>query len=172
MTRALSKIHGLHVELKEESLIEAILGIFNPLSIATFLTFFGLAGAIASISLHLPEIFSIPIAIFAGWVAVQVVVHSIAWLFENLGSSTEAKVADFVGRMAEVTIPIDVGKVGEVIYIINAKRYASAAKSIDPTVSFSKRSKVMIAEVRDHLIMVEPWTDSFIDPDFDSPKLH
>jgi hypothetical protein len=172
VSRALSKVHGLHVELKEESFIEQILGFFNPLTMATFMTFFGLSGAAASISLHLPEIFSIPIAIFIGWIAVQIMVHTIAWIFENMGSSTEAKVADFVGRMAEVSVPIDIGKVGEVIYIINTKRYASAAKSVDPTVSFTKRSKVMIAEVRDHLIMVEPWSDSFIDPDFDSPKIH
>ncbi|HEY9756921.1 MAG TPA: hypothetical protein V6C97_17275 [Oculatellaceae cyanobacterium] len=170
ITRALSKVHGLHVELKEESLLEALLGLLNPLSIATFLTFFGMVGVIVSIGFKLPEIISLPIAVVAGWLAVQVVVHTIAWLFETMGSSSEARMEDLVGRMAEVTVPISAGKVGEITYIIKSKRYASPAKAIDPTQPLTKRTKVMISELQDHLMLVEPWTDSFIDPNFDSPQ--
>ncbi len=172
ITRALGKVHGLHVELKEENLLEAILGLFNPLSMATFMTFFGLAGVIVSVGLKLPEIVSVPVACLAGYVAVQMVVHVIAFLFENMGSSSEARVEDLIGRMAEVTVPIAAGKIGEITYIIKSKRYASPAKALDVTLELSKRAKVIISELQDHLMIVEPWTDSFIDPDFDAPKLH
>ncbi|HEY9681165.1 MAG TPA: hypothetical protein V6C86_06270 [Oculatellaceae cyanobacterium] len=170
ITRALSKVHGLHVELKEESLLESLLGLLNPLSIATFLTFFGLTGVIVSIGFKLPEIVSLPLAGVAGWLAVQLVVHTIAWLFETMGSSSEARMEDLVGRMAEVTVPIGTGKVGEITYIIKSKRYASPAKAVDSTQPLTKRTKVMISEVQDHLMLVEPWTDSFIDPSFDSAQ--
>lgn len=170
ITRALSKVHGLHVELKEESLLESLLGLLNPLSIATFLTFFGLTGVIVSIGFKLPEIVSLPLAGVAGWLAVQLVVHTIAWLFETMGSSSEARMEDLVGRMAEVTVPIGTGKVGEITYIIKSKRYASPAKAVDSTQPLIKRTKVMISEVQDHLMLVEPWTDSFIDPSFDSAQ--
>ena len=104
--------------------------------------------------------------------AVQTVVHSIAFLFEHMGSSSEARVEDLVGRMAEVTVPIGTGKIGEITYIIKSKRYSSPARSLDPELPLTKRAKVIISELQDHLMIVEPWTDTFIDPDFDSPKLH
>jgi membrane protein implicated in regulation of membrane protease activity len=170
ITRALSNMHGLHVELKEESILESFLGLLNPLSIATFLTFFGLVGAIISIGFKLPAIVSLPVAAIAGWLAVHLVVGVIAWLFETMGSSSEARTEDLVGRMAEVTIPIAAGKIGEITYIIKSKRYASPARAVDPTLPLSKRTKVMISELQDHLLLVEPWTDSFIDPAFDSPQ--
>lgn len=172
ITRALGKVHGLHVELKEESFLEVILGFLNPMSIATFLTFFGVCGFIASVAFNFPVFISLPVAVVSGWSAVQIMIHVIAWLFENLGSSSEAKMADLVGRMAEVTLPIGEGKLGEVTYIVKSKRYSSPAKSVDPALALTKRSKVMISEVADYVVLVEPWTDSFIDPDFDSPAVH
>jgi membrane protein implicated in regulation of membrane protease activity len=170
ISRSFGKIHKLHVETKEENIVQLILGLLNPLSIATFMTFFGLAGAILSLKLNTPAIISLPLAIFVGWVAVQVVVRLIAWLAQNMRSSSEAKIEDLVGRMAEVTVPISQGKTGEITYVINSKRYSSPAKSLKEGGALTKRTKVMICELNGPLLMVEPWTDTFIDPEFDSPQ--
>jgi hypothetical protein len=170
LSRLASKIHGLHVELREENLLEAVLGLLNPLSIATFLAFFGVSGTALSMSFHLPDVISLPISCVVGWIAVQVVVHTIAFLFEHMGVSTEAKVQDLIGHMAEVSVPISPDRVGEVTYVIGSKRYTSPAKSTNPQTPLNKRTMVQICDIQNNIMFVEPWKDSFMDPAYDVPK--
>ncbi len=157
----------LHIGIKEDSVVEFVLGLLNPFSIATFLAFFGVTGMLLSIALGFNALICLPIALFAGWLAVQVVVRTVAWMFFNMGVSSEARVDDLVGHMGEITVPISSGRTGQVTYIIQSKRYTSPAKSVDPNLELSKKTKVIICDIKDHVMYVDLWNDSFTDPMFD-----
>jgi membrane protein implicated in regulation of membrane protease activity len=157
----------MHIGLKEEGVVEFILGILNPMSLATFAAFFGLTGMVLSLAVGLPPLFSLPISVFAGWLAVQIVLRTIGWLFANMGASSEARVEDLIGQLGEIIVPISHGRTGQVTYIIQSKRYTAPAKGLDPNLDIPKKTKVQICDIRDHVMYVEQWNDTFNDPALD-----
>jgi hypothetical protein len=151
----------LHVGLEEHGVVEIVLSFLNPLSIATFLAFFGLTGMIAGIALHINPIVTFIAAVSCGWLAVQAVIHLIAWLFANMHVSTESRVADLVGQIAEINIPISNGRTGEITYIVGSKRLTAPAKSLIPNLEIARKTRVIICDVQNHVMLVDVWHDDF-----------
>jgi hypothetical protein len=151
----------LHVGLEENGVVEIILSFLNPLSIATFLAFFGLTGMVAGIALHINPLITFIAAVTCGWLAVQAVIHLIAWLFANMHVSTESRVADLIGQIAEINIPISSGRTGEITYIVGSKRLTAPAKSLVPDLEIPRKTRVIICDIQNHVMLVDVWHDDF-----------
>jgi len=151
----------LHVGLEEHGIVEIILSFLNPLSIATFLAFFGITGMVAGIALHVNPWITFVAAVTCGWLAVQAVIHLIAWLFANMHVSTESRVADLIGQIAEVNIPISTGRTGEITYIVGSKRLTAPAKGLVPDLEIPRKTRVIICDIQNHVMFVDVWHDDF-----------
>jgi membrane protein implicated in regulation of membrane protease activity len=156
-----SRTGHLHVGLKEHGVIEIILSVLNPLSIATFLAFFGITGMVAGIALHINPWITFVAAVTCGWLAVQAVIQIIGWLFTNMHVSTESRVADLIGQIAEVNIPITTGRTGEITYIVGSKRLTAPAKSLVPELEIPRKTRVIICDIQNHVMFVDVWRDDF-----------
>jgi len=91
--------------------------------------------------------------------------------FSRMYSSSAATENDLIGHMAEVTVPITIGRTGEVTYIVSSKRYTSPARAKNPELEIPKGTKVIIYDHLEKYVLVELWTDSFMDPAFDDDIL-
>lgn len=151
----------LHVGLEEHGIVEIVLSFLNPLSIATFLAFFGITGMVAGIALHINPWITFAAAVTCGWLAVQAVIHLIAWLFANMHVSTESRVADLIGQIAEINIPISNGRTGEITYIVGSKRLTAPAKSLVPDIEIPRKARVIICDIQNHVMLVDVWHDDF-----------
>jgi hypothetical protein len=137
-----------------------LLGLLSPMGIAISLAFFGLAGLVL---LH-----NLP---FLGWLTlIPAVLFSLAisnafksairWMAKSMEVSSESKVAELIGQVAEVNIPFKDGCTGEVTYVVQSKRYNAAARPFKPGTIFARGSKVMIVDIKeDHTLLVEPYAD-------------
>jgi len=109
--------------------------------------------------------------VIGGLIAVKVVTTVMNAAFARMYSSSAATEQELIGRMAEVTVPIPAGKTGEVTYICSSKRYASPAKAKSPDQEIKKGTKVFICDHQPNYVLVDLWTDTFIDPAFEDDTL-
>lgn len=151
--------------------IESILGFFNPTVITTFLAFFGLTGLFLITCFPFLGLVTLAPALGAGFIAVKVMTTVMNYAFSRMYSSSAATLEDVLGHMAEVTVPITHGRTGEVTYIVASKRYTSPARATTPDLEIKKGTKVIIAEKGEKFMLVDLWTDSFMDPAFEEQTL-
>jgi hypothetical protein len=137
-----------------------ILGLLSPMSIAMKLMVFGMAGALLLYLLPWLGFLSIPPAMFAAWLGSNIFKQGMRWMMKNLETSSISKVGDLVGQLAEVNIPFKDGSTGEVTYIVQSKRINSAAQPFKPGCEFKRGMQVLIVEVKDHMVLVEPYADA------------
>jgi hypothetical protein len=148
-----------------------LLGALNPTILTTFLAFFGLTGVFFISSFPILGWLTLVPAFIAGFIAVKVMTSVMNAAFARMYSSSAATENDLIGHMAEVTVPITIGRTGEVTYIVSSKRYTSPARARDPELEIPKGTKVIIYDHPEKYVLVELWTDSFIDPAFDDDAL-
>lgn len=163
-----------HAPTREEEKggpVEAILSALNPTIITTFLAFFGLTGLFFISSFPVLGYITLAPALFGGFVAVKIVTTVMNTVFARMYSSSAATEHDLIGHMAEVTVPIPPGRTGEVTYIVSSKRYASPAKAKSPDQEIKRGTKVYICEHQPDYVLVDLWTDTFIDPAFEDDTL-
>jgi membrane protein implicated in regulation of membrane protease activity len=163
-----------HAPTREEEKagpVEAILSALNPTIITTFLAFFGLTGLFFISSFPALSYTTLAPALLGGLIAVKVVTTVMNTFFARMYSSSAATEHDLIGHMAEVTTPIPAGRTGEVTYVVSSKRYASPAKAKSPDQEFKRGTKVIICEHQPDYVLVDLWTDTFIDPAFDDDTL-
>lgn len=140
-----------------------IFSFLSPMSLAITLAFFGLTGlALGFITPWLGVLTIVP-AIIAGLMVSALFKLLLRWMIRNMEVSTAAKINELVGQTAKVNIPIGGGRLGEVTYVVGSKRYNSAAQPAKSGMSFQRGAKVMIVEVKDHVVSVEPVTDFLLD---------
>jgi membrane protein implicated in regulation of membrane protease activity len=85
---------------------------------------------------------------------------AIRFMAKSMDVSSESKVSELVGTVAEVNIPFKDGSTGEVTYVVHSKRYNAAARPFKPGTIFTRGSKVMIVDIKeDHTLLVEPYAD-------------
>jgi hypothetical protein len=77
--------------------------------------------------------------------------------------SSVVRVNELIGHPAEVLIPIQKGRVGEVTYISGSTRLQAPAKPATPDMEFKRGAKVMISDIKDGFVYVEPWDDILLD---------
>lgn len=163
-----------HAPTREEEKggpVEAILSALNPTIITTFLAFFGLTGLFFISSFPALGYVTVAPALLGGLVSVKVVTTIMNAAFARMYSSSAATEQELIGRMAEVTVPISPGRTGEVTYIVSSKRYGSPAKAKSPDAEIKKGTKVYICDHQPNFVLVDLWTDTFIDPAFEDDTL-
>jgi len=148
-----------------EGVLEFILSLLNPMMIASFLAFFGLTGLFCTYAFPWMGPISLAPSLVVGAAVANAIVMLVQIMIAKMQVTSAARVEDLVGYMAEVTVPISGKLPGEITYVVGSKRYNSPAKAKDGS-ELKKGSKVMISEVTPAVIIVEPWTDSFVDPAF------
>jgi hypothetical protein len=153
------------------SVTELLLNALNPMRIAGFVAFFGITGRLALIALPFLGMFSMVPAVVGGAFGAWLMLKLMTMLGSAMTSSNLV-VHNLVGHMGEITVPITEGRVGEMTCIVESKRYTYPARPAKSGVEFKKGSRVMIAEMRDGVSFVEPWTDTFIDPAYEKLSGH
>jgi membrane protein implicated in regulation of membrane protease activity len=129
--------------------------VFNTITMATFLAFFGLAGLLSVWVLRMPAplslVFSFPMAMlmaaaqFLLWVKV----------FVKAQASSEATLAEILGCEAEVFASIPGDRVGQINYTIRGSRFTAPAVSSDGT-DIARGTRVVIVNVRGNTLVVRP----------------
>jgi len=136
-----------------------ILSFLSPMGIAIGLAFFGLVGLLILANFPWIGLWSVGPALFFSFLVSSLFKACVRWMAKNMEVSTESRVDELVGQVAEVNIPFKEGSTGEVIYVVGSKRYNAAARSYRRGASYARGSKVMILEVKQHMVLVEPYTD-------------
>jgi len=103
---------------------------FSPTVLACFVTAFGATGIIltkieATKSLWI----SAPISAVAGLLMATVTFFLFNYMFKRTTSSSEAKVAQLIGRVASIITPIPANGVGEIAYVQGGARYTAPARA-------------------------------------------
>jgi membrane protein implicated in regulation of membrane protease activity len=103
----------------------------NTLTILVFITFFGLAGLMATWVLHLPPLASLAFALPVGLIAAVGEFVLYVKVFIKAQGSSEATMQETLGCEAEVITTIPAEHVGEIAYVIKGTRYNAPATSAD-----------------------------------------
>lgn len=151
----------------EHGFVEQFLGLINPTSLSAFLAFFGLSGIFMTETFPWLSIITLIPAFVIGVGMTKIILNLMAFAFARAFSTSAVDTQDLVGRMAEVTIPITAGRTGEIQYVAQSKRFNSAAKCRTEDQELKRGTKVMILETSEKCMIVDVWTDSFQDPNFD-----
>jgi len=150
-----------HVPANASGLVEILLEFLNPMVLATFMTYFGLTGLVIHFAVPWLGLISLAPAVVVGVIATRILLFVMHWMFAKMEVSSVAVVEELIGTYATVTVPITTGRVGEITYIVESKRFTAPAKPLNGASEFAKGTKVMISEIRDNIMYIEPWTDSF-----------
>lgn len=149
------------------SIFERILNLLNPMSISIFLSFFGICGLFLGMTVPALGQFTLLPSFIFGWLSAKIYFRIIHFISSRMQASSTIRVRELIGHMAVVTIPIEPEHIGQIEYVAQSKRQTSAAKALTPEASFQKGARVMISELGEYFVYVEPWTESFIEPGFD-----
>jgi membrane protein implicated in regulation of membrane protease activity len=150
-----------HVPAHASSLVEIFLEFLNPMVLATFMTYFGLTGLIIHFAMPALGLISLAPAVIVGVIATRILLFVMHWMFAKMEVTSVAVVEELIGTFATVIVPITKGRVGQITYVVESKRFTAPAKPLDTVSEFKKGTKVMISEIRDNIMYIEPWTDSF-----------
>lgn len=146
------------------SMFERILNLLNPMSISIFLCFFGMCGLLLGETAPMLGHVTLLPSIVIGWLSANMYFRLMHFLSSRMQASSTVRVQDLIGHMAIVIIPIEPGHIGQIEYVSQSKRQTSAAKALSPEVSYEKGTRVMIADLGEYFLYVEPWTETFIEP--------
>lgn len=139
-----------------------ILTLLSPMTVCIYLAFFGLTGLVLAFNapwlgyLTLIPAIAVSIGVSAAFKGMT------QWMIKNMFTSTHQRESDLLGQMAEVNVPIHDGRLGEVTYVLNAKRMTATAQPAKPGLDFKKGSKVLIVGSKEHIVLIEPY-----DPEHD-----
>ncbi len=101
---------------------------FSPLALATLFASFGAYGLIALFGLKVSGGTSVAVAAPAAFGTAWLVTF-VGWkLVQGSRANTMIRLADLTGVLAEVTVPIPAGNVGEVLALVRGQRYSNAAR--------------------------------------------
>ena len=89
----------------------------SPVTITMFVTAFGGVGLIATRTLALPVLLSLPMALASGLLLAAVAFFTFSKLFQVTEGSSESRVSELVGLEAEVITPIPAQGLGEIAYV-------------------------------------------------------
>lgn len=117
--------HNHHIASDFEQATTPLLMRLNIAALVIFLACFGGAGLIAS--LWTPPLVAAPIALAAG-IAGSALINRVIRMFA--GRETPLEAVTITGTLANVTIPIRDGGIGEVVYAIDGTRRCSGARSV------------------------------------------
>ncbi|HEY9867777.1 MAG TPA: hypothetical protein V6D08_01100 [Candidatus Obscuribacterales bacterium] len=151
------------IERRRFKPLRFLLTILSPMTIAVFLAFFGISGLLLAKLLPFLGPLTVPPAIIISLLITGQVLSLLRWMMFKMNVSSVVRVNELIGHPAEVLIPIQKGRVGEVTYVSGSTRLQAPAKPARPDMEFKRGAKVMISDIKDGVVYVEPWDDILLD---------
>lgn len=146
----------------DESAIAKVLVLINPTTISSFAVWFGATGLIMWRLLpFLDPALSLPVALTGGVLATRATLTVIGALASRLHQSGSFSQESLIGLQAEITVPVNAGRTGELTCIAGGPRYTLSARALNPEAAFRRGALVIIADVKDDVAYIEPWPDDF-----------
>lgn len=146
-----------YAQSSQDQLARIILTFLNPTVISVFLALFGGLGIIFWRALPIPIEWTVPIAATSALVGTRTLLNMLGFMMSRLFCSTTYKMESIIGSRGEVTVGINNGRVGEIIYRVGVRRYTASAKATDPARTFKRDDDVIIDDLVDDIAMVSPW---------------
>lgn len=131
----------------------------SPVTIASFITAFGAAGLIALGLFNTSAQWSLVWAVVGGLVMAVVAHFAFGYFLIAPQGSSEVRLKDIVGAVAEVITPIPADSVGEVAFVAQGGRVTYPAKSAAGT-PIARGSTVVIESVISGIVVVRPKTEA------------
>jgi hypothetical protein len=154
-------LRRFHIPGQSSGLVELVLEFLNPMVLATFMTYFGLTGLILHFTVPALGLISLIPSALVGIIVTRVLLFVMHWMFAKMEVNSVAVVENLIGTFATVTLPVVKDRVGEITYVVESKRFTAPAKPLDAVTEFKRGAGVMISEIRNNIMYIEPWTDSF-----------
>jgi membrane protein implicated in regulation of membrane protease activity len=138
----------------------SVLKFISPMTIAIFCFWFGIFGY--GILHYIPILgyFSLVLSLPLAIIGTKIVRSMFSLLLRRVHSSTSFREEQLIGSSAEVTVSIPPGRLGEITYVINGARHTAASKSTNANQGISTNTKVIIIDIVDGILYVEPWRES------------
>lgn len=143
-----------------------LLELLNPMSVALFLLYFGLAGIVAVLATGIwlqakhidagDAALCLGIAIIFGATIRTIVLKMTERFFAHSTVSTARPVEEAIGTLAQVTVPVQQDRTGEVMCELGSKRYAMPARLVDQTLSLKRGQQVVITDIQGGVALIEP----------------
>lgn len=128
----------------------------NLMTIMAFLTWFGGAGYILHAILGWFMPFSLIGAVAAGLIAGWLVFLFLVKILLPGSVSIDPREREAVGNLARVTLAIEPGQAGEIVYTMAGARHSDGARAIDGQ-PISQETEVVIVRYEKGIAFVEPW---------------
>lgn len=129
--------------------------VFNTITIATFVAFFGLSGLLATLVFGLSTLPSLMFALPTAMLVATVEFLLYVKVFIRSQASSEATMFETLGCEADVITTIPADRVGEISYIIKGCRYTAPAASADNT-DIPRGTRVRVVNLRGNVYVVRP----------------
>lgn len=127
----------------------------SPFSIASFITGFGAAGIIANLAFHVSAAISLVWAMLGGLVAGGVMQFVFAGLLLKSQGSSEVRLSQLGGLIAEVTVPIPPGGNGQIAFVARGRRVTFTARAVGDE-GISRGAQVEIVRMVGGSAVVQP----------------
>ena len=147
---------------QSEQVFFILLRIFNPMSLAMFLFFFGLSGALVLLRLPGAGTVSLVAAGTAGVFLSMQMQNLLGWFASKLETTGSFSLDDAVGAIGEITTTAPAGRVGEAIFVIGGVRRNYPVKSVNFNESLPRGTRVVFIAAENRLVFVEKFQE-FID---------
>lgn len=153
--KEISKVTNLDQGRSQTPVLLRVMSWVSPASMAIFLAFFGITG----MAIFKLGALSLVPAIAVGLLMRNVTMFLLRWFVRQSHVSTTSRVEECIGHAAEVCVSIQPGRTGEITYVLGSKRYNMPAKSNAAQSEYKRGSKVLISDVRDGVVFVDPWQE-------------
>lgn len=153
--KEISKVTNLDQGRSNTPALLRVMSWVSPASMAIFLAFFGITG----MAIFKLGALSLVPAIAVGLLMRNVTMYMLRWFVRQSHVSTTSRVEECIGHAAEVCVAIQPGRTGEITYVLGSKRYNMPAKSNVTETEYKRGSKVLISDVRDGVVFVDPWQE-------------
>lgn len=147
---------------KTPNIVSFLLRILSPMTIATFAFWFGMAGLVGTLVVHLPDWLVLLPALVLGYVGMKMTQTAMNVAIAKMRVSSNFSEQQIIGKIAQVSISIPEDKMGEIVYLVGKGRQTAPART-KPGTKLSKDSEVIITDVRDGVFYVEGWDDDSIE---------
>ncbi|MCC7531124.1 MAG: hypothetical protein IT342_21635 [Candidatus Melainabacteria bacterium] len=153
--KEVSKVANMDHGHTQTPVLLRVMSWISPASMAIFLGFFGITG----MAIFKLGFISLLPAIAVGLLMRNVTMMMLRWFVRQSHVSTTSRVEEAIGHAAEVCVSIQPGRTGEVTYVLGSKRYNMPAKSSVAESEYKRGAKVMITDVREGVVFVDPWQE-------------
>lgn len=143
--------HGLAADGDSQHGISPI----SPLTVSTFITAFGAVGLISRHLFNVSDRFSLVWASLGGLIFSILIYVGFTYLFIKPQGSSEVRLAEQSGKIAEVITPIPKDGIGEIAFIAQGGRVTYSARSRDET-EIRRGQAVRIVQIVGGVATVEP----------------